>query len=177
MTPSKKTQKEAFQRRVGFKVNAKIPLFSVVGSLTEEGLEMLSTTMEGILSQGVQIIAVDPKDKKSKDFFNKLTRLHSAQVAILDNIATEKKRLLNVSDVSFVFEKGSTLIKDIWKAKSVPLTYLENVVIDYNPVEEAGNGFLYKKGDKWSFYAAFIRAGESYRFPYDWNTIVMGGVR
>jgi glycogen synthase len=146
MTPSKKTQKEAFQRRVGFKVDAKIPLFSVAGNLTEEGLEILSATIEGILGQGVQLITLAPKNKKHKEFFNVLTKTKSAQVAVLDDTATEKK-------------------------------HLESVVIDYNPVEEAGNGFVYKKGDKWSFYASFIRACESYKFPYDWNTIVMGGVR
>lgn len=177
MTPSKKTQKEAFQRRVGFKVDVKIPLFSVTGDLTNEGLTMLSETIEGILGQGIQLITLKSKDKKSSDFFNKLTKMHSAQVTVLDNTTAEKKRLLNVADVTLVFDDSSTLVKDVWKAKSVPLTYLKNVVTDYNPVEEAGNGFVYVKGDKWSFFGSLVRACESYRFPYDWNTIVMGGVR
>ncbi len=177
MTPSKKTQKEAFQRRVGFKVDARIPLFSVAGNLTDEGLEMLSETMGGILGQGVQLIALVQKDKKYIDFFNKLIKTNSAQVAMLDNTATEKKRLLNVADITFIFDDSSTIVKDVWKAKSVPLTYLKNVVIDYNLIEEVGNGFVYIKGDKWSFFTSFVRACESYKFPYDWNTIVMEGVR
>lgn len=177
MTPSKKTQKEAFQRRVGFKVDAKIPLFSIAGNLTEEGYEMLTETIDGILGHGVQLIVLNQKDKKYSDFFEKLVRTHSAQVAILENTAPEKKRLYNVADVAFVFEDNSEVVRSVWRAKAVPLTHLENVVIDYNPVEEAGNGFVYKKGDKWSFFVSFVRTCETYKFPYDWNTIIMGGVR
>jgi glycogen synthase len=177
MTPSKKTQKEAFQRRVGFKVDAKIPLFSIGGKVTEEGFDMISQTFEGMLGQGVQIVLMTPKDKKRKAFFEDLAKKYSAQVTLLDDNATEQKRLYNVSDVTFVFDNTGDAVKKAWKAKSVPLTHLSRVAIDYNPIEEAGNGFVYKEGDMWSFFTAFVRAHETYKFPYDWNTIIMNGVR
>jgi glycogen synthase len=177
MTPSKKTQKEAFQRRVGFRVDAKIPLFCVGGDMAKEGFHILSTTIDGILGQGVQVVFVKQKNDDYSKFIAGLLKTSSAQVAVVDGNAAEVKRVFNVADVAMVFDDNSEAVKRAWKSKCVPLTHLGNVAIDYNPIEERGNGFVYRKGDAWSFFASFVRSCETYRFPYDWNTIVMGGVR
>jgi hypothetical protein len=42
---------------------------------------------------------------------------------------------------------------------------------DYNPVEEAGNCFLFPKLGVWNVYSALVRALENFAFAYDWENL------
>lgn len=47
-----------------------------------------------------------------------------------------------------------------------------NGTVDYNPLQEEGNGFYFKTPTKWEVFAAIVRAKETYQFPYDWENLV-----
>ncbi|PIS32066.1 hypothetical protein COT40_02010 [Candidatus Peregrinibacteria bacterium CG08_land_8_20_14_0_20_41_10] len=48
---------------------------------------------------------------------------------------------------------------------------LSDLVKEYLPLKEKGNGFLFKTEDQWEIFAAVIKAWENYQFPYDWENI------
>lgn len=55
----------------------------------------------------------------------------------------------------------------------VPVSKLNgDSTIDYNPLQETGNGFYFKSPTKWEMFAAIVRAAETYQFPYDWENLI-----
>lgn len=42
---------------------------------------------------------------------------------------------------------------------------------NYNPVEEAGNSFLFHELSAWQVYGAIVRAVENFAFSYDWENL------
>ncbi len=42
---------------------------------------------------------------------------------------------------------------------------------NYNPVEEAGNAFLFHELSAWQVYGAIVRAVENFAFSYDWENL------
>lgn len=42
---------------------------------------------------------------------------------------------------------------------------------NYNPVEEAGNAFLFHELSAWQVYGSIVRAVENFAFSYDWETL------
>lgn len=177
MTPSKKTQKEAFQRKLGLKVENKMPLFVLPEDLKSQDVRLVLEVIDGFMELGLQVVMFEPKETALAAELASFAKKHSAQMAVLPRSEAQKKQLLSVSDVTLLFSEDPTFVNAAWKAKSVPVSPLGKVVVDYNPVAESGNGFVYSAGKKWSLFASCVRAYETYKFPYDWNTIVMNAVR
>ncbi len=175
MAPAKKVQKVTAQKKWGLGVDKKIPLFSVYGEGSEEGLALLKEIAEGIVSQEMQLVLTEPKNADYAEFFNALEKKHPNQIKVVDDGAENKKRLLAVSDVVFFFGKDKKKVNEIWKAQAIPVAFAKELVENFDPVVEKGNAFVYKEGNYWSLFAATVRAIETYRFSYDWNNIVLAG--
>lgn len=56
----------------------------------------------------------------------------------------------------------------------VPIAQMDgDGTVDYNPIAEKGNGFYFKNPTAWEIFAAIVRALETYKFPYDWENLIM----
>lgn len=53
----------------------------------------------------------------------------------------------------------------------VALRGLHKELENYNPIEEAGNAFLFPKASCWSVYGTLVRALENFNFSYDWKNL------
>lgn len=42
----------------------------------------------------------------------------------------------------------------------------------FDPIKETGNAFLYYEDNPWHMLEAIIKAQETYKFEYDWKTVV-----
>lgn len=70
---------------------------------------------------------------------------------------------------SFVWEYCKKyLLVPVVQGKSAWNTW----VTEYEPTKEEGNGFHFGNKNVWSIFAAIIRAMETKRFSYDWNTLL-----
>jgi starch synthase len=49
---------------------------------------------------------------------------------------------------------------------------LADTIKDYDPAAPKGNGFTFGAYDPWQFYAAVVRAAETYRHPALWSALV-----
>jgi starch synthase len=67
-------------------------------------------------------------------------------------------------------------VEEIMLNGVIPISMNRPGIKDYNPNKETGNGFVYKKEDSWSIFAALVRAVETFKFPYDWKHIVRQGI-
>lgn len=64
-------------------------------------------------------------------------------------------------------------VEKIWQKGCVPVSKLDgDGTINYNPLQEKGNGFYFKNPTKWEVFTAIIRALETYQFPYDWENLI-----
>lgn len=77
---------------------------------------------------------------------------------------------LAAADFALVFHGG---LKALWEKGCVPIAPMEgDATVNYNPLQEKGNGFYFKKENKWDVFAAVVRALETYQFPYDWENLI-----
>ncbi|PIQ77122.1 hypothetical protein COV82_06000 [Candidatus Peregrinibacteria bacterium CG11_big_fil_rev_8_21_14_0_20_46_8] len=44
--------------------------------------------------------------------------------------------------------------------------------VDYNPIQEEGDGFYFVAPNQWEMFDAIVRARETYKFPYDWENLI-----
>ena len=49
---------------------------------------------------------------------------------------------------------------------------LHNTVVNYEPNKNNGTGFVFKSFNEFSFFAAIIRALESYKYKNNWRNLV-----
>lgn len=71
----------------------------------------------------------------------------------------------------------TSFVRSVLQYGLTPVAFFEQAdLIDYDPVFEKGNSFLYNYLSPWSAYAAMVRALETYRLPYDWQRIQKNGM-
>ena len=63
-------------------------------------------------------------------------------------------------------------VEYVCKSKAVPVVKKgTRSFVDFNPLSEEGNAFLYEGGSQWHMLQALIRAVETYKFEYDWKVV------
>lgn len=82
----------------------------------------------------------------------------------------EKDNWLHAADLVLVLD-GDT--KSIFRDGCVPIAELDGEeTVDYNPIQEQGNGFYFKNPTKWEIFASIVRGLETYKFALDWENLV-----
>lgn len=83
----------------------------------------------------------------------------------------EKDDAYGAADFVLIFDNSK--IAQVLKKGCVPISQLNgDSTINYNPLQERGNGFYFKNPTKWELFAAVVRALEAYQFPYDWENLI-----
>lgn len=169
---SKKTAKDYLRNDYGLSINKKKLLLAIIidESCDKDVLSFLQSFLEGSKAVSVTVIILCPNSLKKE-----LENLKSPRgVFVLQNSKNITQKVLEASDVSFVFPLSSTK-KDhltlMWHLGVVPIAP-EKKAQDYDPNKETGNSFISRSNDVWSIFAALVRASETFRFPYDWKHIV-----
>lgn len=103
------------------------------------------------------------------------------QYSIKENIKykNSKKEALAISDTIFLFPSQTSEVHSIYEFleyKTVPISFKTSVtrkiLNSFDPLQEKGNCFLYERENMWSMFEAIIKAKETYRFSYDWETLL-----
>lgn len=140
--------------------------------MTEElGGDMLEQVIEGIFSMPCTLLVRGVGSEKYGRLFTKLQRAYSHRMKILKNTDLTHRKMYAASDMSLFFVPEEGEMKKCLLYGVVPISPEHDLLQDYDPVQEAGNSFLASPGTPWTWYAAFIRAIETYKLPYDWRTI------
>lgn len=76
-------------------------------------------------------------------------------------------------NAALLLEHNENILNEIRRKHCVPIAPMNgNRAIDYNPVEESGDGFYFKDATAWDVFAATVRAAETFKFPYDWENLL-----
>lgn len=180
MLQNKEKNKIAFCQDFGLNYNKKTPVLCLTYPLTEaNNLGILQDIIRGVLEQDVVLAVTGIGTKKFQDFFNELAKEDPKRVAIVSENDGNKRKIYAASDIFLATATTEECIEEIEKAMNygvIPICPPNNLVTDYDGAKEEGDGFVYKENSPWSFFAAFIRATENFRFPYDWRTIMVSAM-
>lgn len=181
MIQNKEKNKIAFCQDFGLPFDKKIPLVCITYPLTEKNnVEMMKDVMNGILEQAVEIVITGIGTKQYQDYFEDLAEKFPHKVTIIPDNEENRRKLYAAADMTLITCDAKECIEEVKKTMNygvVPIVPEIDGVTDYNPVQEKGNGFVYKKTSPWSLFATFIRAYENFRFPYDWKNIQVSAMR
>jgi glycogen synthase len=168
-----------FQEDLGLIVERKIPILCITIDITKKsGGELLEETIEGILTLDVQLLIRGAGTEQYQKLFSDLAVQHKNKIRIVSDTEENIRKTYAASDIALVFSTEEEHEEEISNYLSygvipvLPEKHSQSLpIVNYNPIEENGNAFVYKKNNKWIFFATLIRALENFLFPYDWELI------
>ncbi|MGE3278506.1 MAG: hypothetical protein AB7J40_01740 [Candidatus Altimarinota bacterium] len=163
---NKKQKKEQKQKDWGLSVDGAIPLVLVDESVDRAIQKILQEIIDGITSIGIQLVFVEPKDEESRHSLMQFQQKYPQSVKVLSRSQIDS----DAFDIALLDELNPSRLAELREHKLVPLA--GKGVVPFDPIQEKGNGFVFEPKNSWSLFAAFVRAAETYRFPYDWQNIV-----
>ena len=88
------------------------------------------------------------------------------------------EQALEEADIWLILdEKPPKEFNDLIEKGIVPVLQagVHQKAVNYNPVAEEGNAFLFEKNEIWSIHHALVRATENFAFSYDWGNLKKHG--
>jgi starch synthase len=177
--------KTRLQKRYRLEVDKDIPLLGMVTRITEQkGFDLLMEIIEPLLRLKLQIIIVGDGDKRYKNFFAKVSRKYPRKMVAHMQFKSENvTRIYAASDMFLMpsrFEPCGLGQLISLRYGSVPIVRrtggLSDTIKNYSPKARRGNGFTFRNYDAFAFFAAIVRAVETYRYRDVWRKIAQGGM-
>jgi starch synthase len=169
---SKVENKLSFQKEMGWVMEKKMPLLCISGGMTDEqGGRHFQELLEGILSLDCQIVVRGVGSEEYGKIFTKLAADYSHRFKIVPDEDVMRRKMYASCDVALFFAPDETELLNCLSYGTVPVTPEQKHLANYDPVQEAGNAFVADPMDSWNWFAALVRAIETYKLPYDWRTI------
>ncbi len=173
----KQQNKEEFCEEFDLTCDKRQLLIGVVSELSNNNeAHLLEDVLPGIASLNVCLAVRGVGSEKFQKVIGNFANDNPGKIAIVGEGNDALRKILAATDVSFYFHgesENEQLAKAALAYASLPIApnSMKQIVEDYNPNQESGNGFLFRNSDPWSAFAAIVRANENFRFPYDWKTI------
>lgn len=166
--------KQSLQEELGWPAETKRPVICLPAGMSEKlGGALMEKVLPGLLSQDIQILILGKGSSYYGDLFTKLSKEHPHKIAIIPNEEVAVRKMYAAADMALFFEEPDDM-EELPKCLSygaVPIAPKSSGLDNYNPVQEAGNAFLYAEKNLWHCFAAIVRAIETHKFPFDWRTI------
>lgn len=174
--------KADLQKQFGLDVDPKKPLLTIWGRLElQKGVNLVAETIEFLLNElDIQFICVGPAEEYFRDFFADLEKKYPGRVGthLMFNSVLPRK-LAAGGDIILLpskYEPGGIVALEAMRYGCIPVARatggLSDSVIDYDPQNNAGNGFTFQKFTREGFLVAVVRALETYRNKEAWHKIV-----
>ena len=180
--PSGKTQdKAALQAEGGLTVDAKAPLFGVVGRLVEQkGVDLLTAAAPRILDGGGQLVVLGSGDPSYEAKWKDLAAKYAGRLWLtLGFDASLAQRIYAGSDLFLMpsrFEPCGLGQLISFRYGTIPVVHavggLAETVHDVDANAKAGNGFSFARYDPAAFDDAIARAMRAYRARTAWPALV-----
>ncbi|MFA6038912.1 MAG: hypothetical protein WCV62_05270 [Candidatus Peribacteraceae bacterium] len=167
--------KTALQRELGWPAEPRRPMVCLPAGMTDKlGGDILMETLPGLLTLPMEILILGKGSEKYGALFTKLAADQNHRVHIVTDDEKEVHQMLAASDMALFLKDASGMeaVANSLQYGVVPIAPAgTDLLEDYDPVQETGNGFLFERSDRWGIFAAFVRAAETHKFPFDWRTI------
>jgi starch synthase len=169
---SKIENKLALQKEVGWVNEKKMPLLCIPGGMTDaQGGKEFQEVIAGILSLDCQIVVRGLGSETYGKLFTKLEQEYGHRVKIIQDEDALRRKMYAASDMAIFFAHDPEELPNCLAYGTVPISPQQKYLSDYNPIQESGNAFVADPFTSWTWFAALVRAIETYKLPYDWRTI------
>ncbi len=162
------------------------PLCAIVSRFYDvKGLDLIEQAAPKLFGLGLQLVVIGTGDRRYEDMFRRWAAEHPHQVAVSVGFdAALAQRIYAGADMLWMpsrFEPCGLAQLIALRYGTVPVVRatggLADTVRDYDPVAETGNGFRFEAYDPWQFFAAVVRAAETFRHPQSWTWLVQHAMR
>ena len=181
LSGGKTKNKSALQQKFNLPVRDNVPLFGIVSRLTDQkGFGLLMDAAEPLLENfNMQLIVVGSGEGHFMTFFQELAKKYPQKVGIhLSYNEVLSHTVYAGADAIIIpsrFEPSGLTQMEAMRYGTVPIVRktggLADSVVDYDPANKTGTGFVFEKFDNRAFYGAMVRAIETYRYPEFWRDI------
>jgi starch synthase len=157
------------------------PLCAIVSRFYDvKGLDLVEQAMAHLLRLGVQVVVIGTGDRRYEDMFRRWAGELPHQVAVSIGFDSAlAQRIYAGADMLWMpskFEPCGLAQLIALRYGTVPVVRvtggLADTIRDYDPVAATGNGFTFEDYDPWQFFAAVVRAAETFRHPSLWAWLV-----
>lgn len=166
--------KQSLQEELGWPAERKRPVLCLPAGMSEKlGGALLEEVLPGLLSMDVQLLIVGKGSSHYGQLFTDLAKKYPHKIAIIPNEEVALRKMYAAADMALFLSdpEGMDELPLALEYGVVPIASKSNALEDYNPIQEAGNGFLFDGKSVWHCFAAIVRALETHKFPFDWRTI------
>jgi starch synthase len=168
----KTENKLQLQEELGWVKERRTPLLCIPTGMSDTlGGKEFAELVEGILALPCQLIVRGIGSEKYGKLFTRLENEYSHRVKILKDTDEQRRKMYAASDMALFFAPNEEEIVNCMAYGAVPVSGEHTLLMDYNPVQEAGNAFIAHPYTPWTWFAALVRATETFKLPYDWRTI------
>ena len=181
LSGGKTKNKLALQQKFNLPVRSDVPLFGIVSRLTDQkGFGLLIDAAEPLLENfDIQLVVVGSGEERFMTFFQELAKKYPKKVGIHLNYDEVLSHLVYAGVDAIIipsrFEPSGLTQMEAMRYATVPIVRktggLADSVVDYDPANQTGTGFVFEKFDNRAFYGAMVRAIETYRYPEFWRDI------
>jgi ADP-glucose type glycogen/starch synthase len=157
------------------------PVCAIVSRFYDvKGLDLVEQAMPHLLHLGLQVVVMGTGDRRYEDMFRRFAAEAPHQVsASIGFDPALAQRIYAGADMLWMpsrFEPCGLAQLIALRYGTVPVVRetggLADTIRDYDPVAATGNGFTFDDYDPWQFYAAVVRASETFRHPAAWVWLV-----
>jgi ADP-glucose type glycogen/starch synthase len=157
------------------------PVCAIVSRFYDvKGLDLVEQAMPHLLHLGLQVVVIGTGDRRYEDMFRRWAGEVPHQVfASIGFDAALAQRVYAGADMLWMpsrFEPCGLAQLIALRYGTIPIVRetggLADTIRDYNAVAATGNGFTFDAYDAWEFFAAVVRAAETFRHPELWTWLV-----
>lgn len=140
--------KQSLQEELGWPAELKRPVVCIPGGMNEKlGGALMEAVLPGLLQMDIELLILGKGSSHYGSLFTELARTYPHKIAILPNEEVAIRKMYAAADIALFFEDPKEC-EELPLALSygvVPIAPSTKALEDYNPVQEAGNGFLYEE--------------------------------
>jgi starch synthase len=184
-TQAKALDRAALRVELGLEDSTK-PLCAIVSRFYDvKGFDLIEAAMPELVQLGLQIVVMGTGDRRYEDMFSRWASELPRQVAVAIGFDSAfAQRIYAGADMLWMpsrFEPGGLAQLIALRYGTIPVVRatggLADTIRDYDPVAQKGNGFRFGPYDPWQFFAAVVRAAETFRHPTVWAWLVQHGMQ
>ena len=178
---NKKICKAALQEEYGLPVMENMPLIGTISRLADQkGFDLIASSLEDMLSKGVQYIILGTGERKYHDLFTQLSKQFPKSFAV--KIAYDNRLAHLIEAGSDMFLMPSQYepcgLNQLYSLKygTVPIVRgvggLEDTIIDYTKSPDIGTGFKFYDYSEKALLDAIERALVVYKKQSAWQSLI-----
>ncbi|MBL7058440.1 glycogen synthase [Patescibacteria group bacterium] len=181
----KKLNKEFLQKKLGFKIDATIPLITMTSRVTyQKGFELFCNTLEHLVRQNAQYVIMGDGDKGYIKKIQKYHKKYPHKIIWLPFKQKDETKMYAGSDFFLLpshHEPCGINQLIAMRYGCVPIVRevggLNDTVENYNAVTDTGTGFTFNGFNEFSLFGAIIRSLETFKYKYIWRSIMVKAMK